>query len=148
MEDLIGRKVRGFKFENGKYNGLIYGDVMGKYIGEIGVISTYHDGTGNFGVCFKDDYFYYPGQLIKEHLVDEWIIGQEYEFTDHGCKWVKRKLLAVLPENYDYRYIAGSEISENAWTSYDQIRPIENNEVHQKIAILEKELAELKQLVK
>jgi hypothetical protein len=83
-----------------------------------------------------------------EDLIDEWIIGKEYEFSDHGHKWFKRKLLAVLPENYDYRYIVRDGISENAWASYMQIRPIENSDVHQRIATLEKELAELKQLIK
>ena len=78
----------------------------------------------------------------------EWIIGQEYEFSEYGNTWVKRKLLAVLPENYKGRYIIQMEIDENDWSYYNEIRPIENSEAHQKIANLEKELAELKQLVK
>ena len=78
----------------------------------------------------------------------EWIIGKDYEFNGYGNDWCKRKLLAVLPENYKGRYIVQKQGDENDWAYYKHIRPIENSDVHQRIATLEKELAELKQLVK
>lgn len=37
-KDLIGRKVRGFKFEDKKHNGLAYNQAMDNYIGKIGKI--------------------------------------------------------------------------------------------------------------
>jgi len=144
MKNLIGKKVKGFKFEDGKYNCLRYGDAMDKHIGEIGVIKTYHDGTGNFIVQFKDDYFYYPGALIEAHLVDEWVIGEEYEFSDNKAHWIKIKLVAVLPEKYSYRFIT-SGFEGDEWYAYSYIRPIESNrELKEQIAKLEEELNKLK----
>jgi hypothetical protein len=147
MKNLIGRKVKGFKFEDGKYSCLRYSDAMDKHIGEIGVINTYNDGTGNFEVHFKDDFFYYPGELIEAHLVDEWVIGEEYEFSDSGNDWCKRKLLAVLPERFREAkmFIVQMGHLENDWSCYQHIRPIESNrEVKEQIAKLEEELNKLK----
>lgn len=65
-QDLIGRKVRGFKFDTVE----LYFDVdMQKYVGKIGVI----DDIDESSVCveFENDYWWYPISLIHEHLVEE-----------------------------------------------------------------------------
>lgn len=146
MEDLIGRNVRGFKFES--RGDLPYATEMNKYIGKVGEVIAYYRSSNEYRVKFEDALWSYPAEQIKKHLVEEWVIGQEYEFSEYGDAWYKRKLLAVLPENYMNRYIIEHHSFKNDWTFYNKIRPIKNNEVHQKIATLEKELAELKQLVK
>jgi hypothetical protein len=146
MEDLIGRKVRGFKFE--KRDNLNYHFLMEHSEGVVGKITEYCSHNDSYTVEFKHRSYNYPADQIKEHLIDEWVIGQEYEFNEYGNDWYKRKLIAVLPENYKGRYIVQKQGDENDWAYYNEIRPIENNEVHQKIANLEKELAELKQLIK
>jgi hypothetical protein len=90
-----------------------------------------------------------PSESLKElHLVDEWVVGEEYEFN-HGRDdaWLKGKLIVVLPENYNYRFIVQSIYNENDWACYKLIRPIvKEDPIQKQIEKLEKELAELKQL--
>jgi hypothetical protein len=69
--NLIGRKVKGFKFEHEKYNELTYAREMDEKIGEIGTIVSYNELSNSYCVEFKDDYWYYPASLIEQHLVDE-----------------------------------------------------------------------------
>jgi len=147
MKNLIGRKVKGFRFEDGKHNYLPYSYEMDKYIGEIGVINTYNDSTGNVGVHFKDNFFYYPADQIEAHLVDEWVIGEEYEFSD--CEpfstWEKGKLLGIV--DHKYKYITLLDGEDYPYSRL-KIRPIESNrEVKEQIAKFERELAELKELI-
>lgn len=51
-------------------------------------------------------------------------IGKECEVSDNGVDWVKRKLIAVLPENYSNRYIAQVCDDKNKWTYWIYARPI------------------------
>lgn len=68
MENLIGRKVRGFKFD--KIQGLKYYRHMDKYINNIGEIINQYD--LDLDVRFENgDIRQYPLDQIKEHLVDE-----------------------------------------------------------------------------
>ena len=67
MKNLIGRKVRGFKFETGKVN---YNRQMDRVIGEIGEIAE--ENIYGYRVIFlKCGSWTYPADQIKEHLVDE-----------------------------------------------------------------------------
>jgi hypothetical protein len=71
-EELIGKKVRGFRFENGKYCNLDYAINMDDYIGKEGVIIEYDSGFNSYGVRFEDGMSYhYPAERIEHHLVDE-----------------------------------------------------------------------------
>lgn len=66
---LVGRKVRGFKFEDTESIGYVPG--MDDYIGKIGTI-TEQDNEGDCIVLFEGgDKFYYPASEIKNHLVEE-----------------------------------------------------------------------------
>jgi len=70
-EELIGKKVRGFRFESNKYNGLHYAESMDDYIGKVGGIVDY-DVNNNYRVKFEDGMSYhYPAERIEHHLVDE-----------------------------------------------------------------------------
>ena len=98
MKDLIGRKVRGFKFEDKKYhNGLSYCRNMDKYIGVIGTIKGFSPRLNAYEVHFEDVYWhYYPAELIEQHLVEEPIdrdvLRQELEkFAD----WYKKPISTI-----------------------------------------------------
>jgi predicted AlkP superfamily phosphohydrolase/phosphomutase len=104
-QKLIGRKVKGFKFEDGKHNGLAYGQAMDNYIGKIGTITRYRGRNDYYQVVFNDDFFFYPAELIEQHLVDESesnpldnlpIIGEGVlmEVSDDGIDWVQKYVFA------------------------------------------------------
>jgi hypothetical protein len=61
--------------------------------------------------------------------VGKWVIGDEYEFSDDEHNWQKRKLLAVLPNNYDHRFIVELLHVEDYWQAFNHIRPIESNRI-------------------
>jgi hypothetical protein len=142
MKDLIGKKVKGFKFEDRLSLSCV--SSMTRYIDKIGVITLYLDYNESYMVEFDGGKQYqYPADQIEAHLVDEWVVGEEYEFSDGGI-WYKRKLLAVLPEDFKCRFITHS-MFENEHTCWNHIRPIEDP-IQKQIEKLEKDLSELKQL--
>lgn len=66
--DLIGKKVRGFSFEtrlNCNYNSNVE-----KHLGEVGEIIYYNPPYNSYQVRFKTDSWFYPAELITEHLID------------------------------------------------------------------------------
>jgi hypothetical protein len=69
-EQLIGRKVRGFWFDDSKYP-VGYISQMDKYIGKKGKIIEYDSHLDLFGVQFKLNKFWYPADKIEAYLVDE-----------------------------------------------------------------------------
>ena len=151
MKDLIGRKAKGFRFENGKYYHLNYNESMDKHIGEVGEITKYSTEYDCYRIEFNENYWDYPASEIEAHLVDEWVVGQEYEFThDTMNGWDKRVLLAVLPEECRDRYIVSSNLTSKRWTYMSEIRHINqpNKEILDQIEVLEKESENLKSKVK
>jgi hypothetical protein len=68
-KELIGRKVKGFKFEYGKHNGLIYPESMDDCIGKVGVITLYYAYDNSYIVQFETEHWSYPAALIEQHLV-------------------------------------------------------------------------------
>jgi hypothetical protein len=70
-KDLIGKKVRGFKFKDHAYSNLHYSQDMDKYIGKVGVIETYKENSDSYLVKFDDDSWEYPAALIEKYLVNE-----------------------------------------------------------------------------
>ena len=149
MKDLIGRKVKGFRFESRKHKGLYYAPAMDKHIGKVGEITGYGSERDCYRIDFNGDSWDYPASEIESHLVDEWVVGQEYEFSD-GIRWEKRVLLAVLPEELKCRYIVSSSINPRGWYYMSEIRHINqpNKEILEQIEVLEKELENLKSKVK
>jgi hypothetical protein len=71
MENLIGKRVRGFRFK-----GPHYISDMDKHIGEIGIIEFSNKDSDLSGVRFKEDWWYYPASEIKNHLVEEFERGE------------------------------------------------------------------------
>lgn len=78
MENLIGRKVRGFKFDDNRGKYPSWNEKMEKQIDEIGEII----GINQIGyrVQFADFSWTYPADQIKEHLVDE--VPTHYDNTN------------------------------------------------------------------
>jgi hypothetical protein len=97
--NLIGKKVRGFKFD---VDNIYYSYLMDKHIGEIGTIINYDDNQKYFDVDFGYKQWAYPEELIEQHLVEENplddlpIIGDGVlmEVSDDGANWIKRIVFA------------------------------------------------------
>lgn len=71
-KELIGRKVKGFAFEQNSYPTLGYYNQMDDCIGKIGTIISY---TGlklnSYAIKFGDQTWDYPASLIEQHLIPE-----------------------------------------------------------------------------
>jgi hypothetical protein len=63
----IGKKIKGFKFESTK--DVSWLEEKSGYIGRIGEITC--QDIYRVGVHFDDDYWYYPIDLVEQHLVEE-----------------------------------------------------------------------------
>jgi hypothetical protein len=72
MKQLIGKKIKGFKFEDGTNDiSYIIGDAgMDKYIGQIGVITKFYNDS-NVLVKFSDTELIYPLPEALNHIVEE-----------------------------------------------------------------------------
>lgn len=82
------------------------------------------EGGGFWSDVDNGEYPPIPDESLKE-LQGEWVIGQEYEFSDGDMYWDKFKLIAVLPENFNFRFIVQREKYPNDFTTYKHIRHIE-----------------------
>lgn len=72
-EELIGKKVRGFRFAKEAFSKVEYMSAkMDKYVGKEGVIEEYNGQFDSYRVKFEDgmSYHYHAG-LIEQHLVEE-----------------------------------------------------------------------------
>jgi hypothetical protein len=68
MKELIGKKIKGFKFD--KIDILPYNkNAMDNYIGKVGVITKVHD--KDVKVEFENDYWFYPLPEALNHIVEE-----------------------------------------------------------------------------
>jgi hypothetical protein len=72
-EELIGKKVRGFRFERNKNFGLQYmPNIMDNYIDKVGEIVDYNIKFDSYRVKFEDGMSYhYPAEFIEQHLIVE-----------------------------------------------------------------------------
>ena len=66
-EAFVGRKCKGFKFENT----LGFPPEMNEYIGKVGTIERYNQCINTYTIQFHDDYWNYPAdERIFENLID------------------------------------------------------------------------------
>ena len=109
MKDLIGKKVRGFKFD-GRFS-CKYNKSMNKYIGKIGVITEYINYLNSWRVDFSDDYWWYPAELIEQHLVEDTIdrdvLRQELEkfakyYDVYGTYSITGRTKRCIDEYFEY----------------------------------------------
>jgi len=94
-ERLIGRKVRGFKFE---YASVLFKSYMSAYIGKEGIVEEKAILTNSFLVAFEDgSKFYYPADQIESHLVEDEIPtlsdGVMMLVSFNNIDWFERKVL-------------------------------------------------------
>jgi hypothetical protein len=103
MKNYVGRKIRGFKFEDARNNVLWFG-YMEKYIGEIGEIT--YENSVRVRVKFKDIAFDYPISLIEPHLIEETPEipqlgeGVFMQVSNFGGTWYERRISAKTPNGY------------------------------------------------
>lgn len=103
MENLVGRKMFGFRFESDE-DRILFVEPMEKYIGREGeIIDLGIDDTVIVNFSDGDDY-YYPAELAKEHLIPEGVkipervkvqgMEEMYVsgFDSHGVKDNSKKL--------------------------------------------------------
>jgi hypothetical protein len=119
MENHIGRKCKGFRFEHGT-DGVNWNSNMEKYIGEIGVIIEQKD--FNVIIEFQSFWWNYPISLIEEHLIPEFPEipqlgeGVEMKVRHENTKWQIKKVIAQTKD--------GLYLSEH-FASYKYAQPIQ-----------------------
>ena len=76
----------------------------------------------------RDEYFKKAVNAITDELFTgggELKVGEMCEVRDNEDKqWKKRKLLAILPKKYDYRFITDSSSDDNSARLWDCARPL------------------------
>lgn len=75
MNDLIGRKVIGFRFESDE-DRVFFSEPMEEYVGSVGEVSRLSKGNTVFVVFPDGNGYYYPIELAKEHLLPEDLVGR------------------------------------------------------------------------
>jgi hypothetical protein len=106
MKNYVGRKIRGFKFEDGT-DGVDWMESKKKHIGREGLIISSLNGFAN--VEFDYETWLYPLSLIEPHLIEEEtpeiidlsnVDGVEMMVSDDYEYWVKAKVIAKLVDAY------------------------------------------------
>ena len=133
MNNLIGRKIRGFKFED---TNIVYLSVMNSNIGEVGEITFVS--KKDVMVQFENDRWYYPIDQIEKHLISE-----ENEIPELG-----EGVLMEVSDSEDFclsceevvigSYIGLFLVDESTHSSYwKYARPIK-----EKVVLTHKQIAE------
>jgi hypothetical protein len=100
MKNYVGRKIRGFRFEDGT-DGVSWVRAKEKLIGEIGEVESQH--SNHVFVIFKNSTWLYPISLIEPHLIEECTpvipqLGEGIlmEVSDDGVDWGEANIIAKL----------------------------------------------------
>lgn len=129
QEKLIGRKVRGFKFETTKYCSYVKG--MDKYVGKTGIINKIVEEV--FRVDFENDFFFYPADQIEAHLVEDEIPtlsdGVMMLVSDNNLKYDKEEVFFKYNNKH---YVRLGLLFE----PYEFAKPLEPTKEEQLTAIL------------
>ena len=82
---------------------------MDKYIGEVGTIAEYFPSDNSFRVQFENDWWHYPANLVKQHLVDdEFILPEKWAVKPkHGKE--SAAVLEWFNTNGERHYERGGE---------------------------------------
>ena len=131
MNNLIGRKIRGFKFEDINIG---YLPIIDSSIGEVGEISLVLD--DRVRVDFKENSWYYPLDQIEKHLIPEeneipelgegvlMEVSDSKNFSKSHKRMVigkYRGLFAIAHTDYIIRYKYARPIKEKVVLTHKQI---------------------------
>ena len=91
---------------------------------DLNIESMYFSSNAN-----RDEYLAkVVGWITEEQFTSlgELKVGEMCEVKDDSedDEWNKNRLLAILPEEYDYRYIFAEDSFERGWTFYRYARPL------------------------
>jgi hypothetical protein len=142
-QELIGRKVRGFKFDSHRYVGS-----MSLHIGDIGTIISFKDGY--YLVQFRVNCWNYPTDQIEAHLVDEEIPtlsdGVMMLVSDDEVRWYSELVFGKI-ENF---HISWNRAGSYSTTYWKYAKPLEPTKEEQLTAILgsSDKVAEIMELFK
>jgi hypothetical protein len=105
MENYIGRKCKGFRFESVMNTNTGWVNHMKEYIGEIGTIMS-QDQTDVL-ILFENSYsYFYPISLIEPHLIPESPEipqlggGIEMEVSNDDITWCNRNIIAQMQDGW------------------------------------------------
>ena len=90
MKNYVGRKIKGFRFEN-RTDNVLWFDEMQDVIAEIGKIVEHEDKW--VYVEFKDNSFCYPSTLIESHLIEECTCENTGDNTCNYCEELQDKAI-------------------------------------------------------
>ena len=133
MNNLKGRKIRGFKFED---TNIVYLSVMNSNIGEVGEITFVS--KKDVMVQFENDRWYYPIDQIEKHLIPEeneipelgeGVLMEVSDFEDFNLSCER-----MVIGNYKGLFIVGELSNINCW---EYARPIK-----EKVVLTHKQIAE------
>lgn len=132
-QELIGKKVRGFKFEDERVN---YVGIMNDYIGQVGEIKKLSLRRIYFQVEFKNGIsFAYPSDQIEAHLVEDEIPtlsdGVMMLVSDDDKYYEPREVYF----KYNGKYYAKPRLTMEL-TTFRYAKPLEPTKEEQLTAIL------------
>jgi hypothetical protein len=134
MKNYVGRKCKGFRFEDG-IDGVRWGSDMFDIIGQVGEVVT--QGEDHVTLKFNNNRSWcFPISLIEPHLIPETPEipqlgeGIEMQVSDDGIEWVKRNVIA---KKHDGLYITGHN---NFW-AWKYARPIQEVKKYTKEELVE-----------
>lgn len=112
MENLIGKKMYGFKYET--TDNLIYASALDKYIFAIGTITGVSEANNFVKVSFdSDDSFFYPLHLVEQYLVPDKLTTFD-ENINNVIIWASSRGL-LTPQNANKQMLkVMEEIGETA----------------------------------
>jgi hypothetical protein len=100
MKNYVGRKCRGFRFED-RVDGVRWGSDMSDIIGQVGEVVA--QGENHVNIKFNNcESWLYPISLIEEHLIPETPEipqlgeGIEMEVSNDNISWHRRKVIAQM----------------------------------------------------
>ena len=133
MNNLIGRKIRGFKFKDKSPK---FQDSMSVHIGEIGEINSVLD--DRVLIEFEGVSWYYPLDLIENHLIPEENeipeLGEGVLMEVSDCKDFEVSYKEVVIGSYKGLFLVGERTHITYWK---YARPIK-----EKVVLTHKQIAE------
>ena len=142
MKNLIGKKVKGFKFEDDKYPSN-YNKEMDRYIGEVGEIITHKKDYNSYKVLFKDNFFYYPAELIEKHILEEFERGEVVLVRDNDIdEWYEETYITTI-EGANYPFVVVDGYDKENFKKGEPFDTITYKQIKKKTKKLELTLEEI-----